>query len=64
MSEIILGKLSEENLISRAIKTACNPHSKKHRPRWVDVGWVFQLPRDPARELCTIFGYDPDEVIR
>lgn len=57
--------LSAEELVKRAISGSFSRHSRKGQshPRWVAVASTFQLGSTFARELCGIYGFDPDEEI-
>jgi hypothetical protein len=65
MSEVILPGLSEENLLSRAIRNARDARQKKgyRHPRWVAVAHTFSLGSTYSKELCRLFGYDPNEEV-
>jgi hypothetical protein len=50
-----------EDLLRRAVM---NARGRKNGPRWVAVMDAFGLGSTYARQLCRLFGLDPDEPVK
>lgn len=55
---------SDEELIRRAIASSGRPSPKAATPRWKAVMMTFGLGSTFAWQLCSRFGFDPDEMVR
>jgi hypothetical protein len=54
----------DEILLRSAVRNARSRYSRGYRPRWVAVMDTFAVGSTMAHELCTRFGFDPDERVR
>lgn len=56
--------ISDNDLLSRAVKNCRAKNSRGYQPRWVAVSDTFGLGSTYSWQLCQRFGLDPDEKVK
>lgn len=56
--------ISDNDLLSRAVKNCRAKNGRGYQPRWVAVSDTFGLGSTYSWQLCRRFGLDPDEKVK
>ena len=57
-------RLTDDELLRRAVNGARRRDTRGKHPRWTAVMWTFGLGSTYAQLLCRRFGFDPDEMVK
>lgn len=55
--------LTDRQMLERAVTNARSHHRRGRHPRWLAVMEVFNVGSMDAKDLCKLFGLDPDEQV-
>ncbi|TYC93012.1 hypothetical protein [Novosphingobium sp. BW1] len=59
-----MSRPTDEAILRHAVNIATPRRSRGYQPRWVAVMDTFAVGATVAQELCTRFGFNPDEMVR